>query len=390
VETIEKILTSKVSEILPEKKGLRELMERKKIRLYLGIDPTGTKLHLGHTIPLRKLQEFADLGHEAILIIGTGTVLAGDPSQRKETRSTITAREIENNIASWKKQAGKILDFNKIQIKYNGEWLLKLSIKDIINIAAKVSATQLFKREMFQERIKKGDTVWFHETLYPLLQGYDSVAMDVDLEIGGTDQKFNMLIGRDLQKKINNKEKYVLTTPLILGTDGQPMSKSSNNCIWLDDLPKEMYGKIMSIADAQIAQYWSNLTELDLVKLTALKPFDAKKALAKEIVRMYHGESEAEKAEKEFQSVVQEKQTPKVLPTVPFTSGVTVATMLVNTNLAGSMSEAKRLVNQGAVSGTVSINDLSFEKITDPNKKPSDNFILKKGNREFIKIEIKK
>ncbi|MCG2692026.1 tyrosine--tRNA ligase, partial [Microgenomates group bacterium] len=221
--TIDEVLTRGVEQILPSKEGLKKLMQTKKIRLYLGIDPTAKGLHLGHTVPLRKLQQFADLGHEVILLFGTGTVLVGDPSGRDKGRKLITQKEIEENIKTWKKQVSPILNFKKIKLKQNGDWLLKLSLKELIQIASKISAIQLFKREMFQRRLKLGDTVWYHETLYPLLQGYDSVVMDVDLEIGGTDQTFNMLIGRELQQKINHKEKYVLAGKMIMGTDGQPM-----------------------------------------------------------------------------------------------------------------------------------------------------------------------
>src|SRR3990167_7788256 len=225
---IDQILNRSVKQILPNKEGLEKLMDSKKIRVYLGVDPTGPKLHLGHSIPRKK-------------IAGT---------------------EIDENIKTWKSQAEKIINFDKVKIKYNGDWLLKLNYADIINIASNISSTQLYKREMFQERTKRGQTVWTHETLYPLFQGYDSVAMDVDLEIGGTDQTFNMLIGREPQKKMNKREKFVLITPLISGTDGKPMSKSSGNCIWLDDSASEMFGKIMSMADIQIEEYWQMLTDL--------------------------------------------------------------------------------------------------------------------------------
>ena len=202
------VLSRQVAEILPNKKGLEALMKKKKIRLYLGIDPTGSQLHLGHTIGLRKLQQFADLGHVAILVIGTGTVLAGDPSQRDSARPRITEKEIAQNIKTWKQQAGKIITFSKVKVVQNGDWLKKLRLPDILDIASHMSATRLLQRDMFQRRLKRGDTVWTHEMLYPLLQGYDSVALDVDLEIGGTDQVFNMLVGRELQKKMNNHEKH--------------------------------------------------------------------------------------------------------------------------------------------------------------------------------------
>ena len=249
---IKEVLSRNVAEVLPSKSGLEHLMKKKRIRLYLGVDPTGTRLHLGHTITLRKLQEFADLGHEAILVIGTGTVLAGDPSQRGKARERISEREIKENIKTWKSQVRKIINLSKVKIKYNGDWLLKLGLREIIDIASNLSAIKLFQREMFQERIKKGDTVWLHETLYPLLQGYDSVALDTDLEIGGTDQVFNMLVGRELQRKMRNREKFVLTCPMLLGIDGKQMSKSSGNCVWLEDSPDQMFGKIMSAPDSLI------------------------------------------------------------------------------------------------------------------------------------------
>src|SRR3990170_9086354 len=245
METIEDLLSRGVEKIYPNREALEKLLKQRKIRLYLGIDPTGSRLHLGHAILLRKLQKFAELGHEAILLIGTGTVLVGDPSQRSGARERVDEGEIQRNISTWRKQAEKILDFSKVRIKQNGDWLLKLTMKDLIAIASNISAVQLFKRDMFQERLKRGDTVWAHETLYPLLQGYDSVALDVDLEIGGTDQEFNMLIGRELQHKMKGRDKFVLTVPMILGTDGGQMSKTTGNCIWLDDTPEDMFGKIM-------------------------------------------------------------------------------------------------------------------------------------------------
>ncbi|OGC67471.1 tyrosine--tRNA ligase, partial [candidate division WWE3 bacterium RIFCSPLOWO2_02_FULL_53_10] len=213
-------------------------------------------------IGLRKLMDFANLGHEVIFLFGTGTVLVGDPSLRDSGRKGITQEEIEKNIKDWKRQAAPLVDFEKVAIKQNGDWLVPLTLKDIIKIASNISALQLFKRDMFQRRLRRGDTVWYHETMYPLLQGYDSVVMDVDLEVGGTDQEFNMLIGRDLQRKMNNKEKYVLCTPMILGTDGKQMSKSSGNCVWLDDSPQDMFGKIMSMPDNQTVPYLTLVTNL--------------------------------------------------------------------------------------------------------------------------------
>src|SRR3989344_5214264 len=291
--TTEEILTRRTANVLPDKEGLTKLMSGKKIRVYQGFDPTGPSLHLGHSIGIRKLMDFANAGHEVIVLFGTGTVLAGDPSQRDKARRKIDPEQIEKNISTWKEQVKSLIDFDKVQIKYNGEWLLKLNLADIVNIASNISATQLFKRDMFQRRIEREDTVWTHELLYPLLQGYDSVAMDVDLEVGGTDQEFNMLIGRELQRKMNNREKFVLTVPMINGTDGKPMSKTSGNCVWLNDTPEDMYGKLMSIPDDQIPSYADLLTNIS--HLTH-DPLADKKSVALDIVTQFHGTSAAKKA----------------------------------------------------------------------------------------------
>ena len=379
MDKVNKVLTRAVEEILPSREGLTKMMQSKKIRVYLGVDPTG-RLHLGHTIPIRKLQEFADLGHEAILLIGTATVLAGDPSQRAQARTGITQEEIDENIKTWRQQAAKVINFNKVQIKQNGDWLLKLGLREILDIASKISATQLFKRDMFQERIRRGDTVWTHEMLYPLLQGYDSVVMDVDLEIGGTDQTFNMLIGRELQKKMNNREKYVLTTPLISGTDGKPMSKSSGNCIWLNDSPEDVYGKVMSTADTQIAEYWTTLTNLDPKRLTSLKPLEAKKELASEIVKLYHAQEAAQKAQREFESVHQKGQLPEDLETIKVASSrVNLVDFLTKNNLAKSKSDAKRLLKQDAI-------EIDGETASEAQVEIKDGQVIKIGKRKFVKV----
>lgn len=380
MSNIDEILTKNVVQILPDKEALAKLMTAKKIRVYLGVDPTGPRLHLGHTIPMRKLQEFADLGHEAILVFGTGTVLVGDPSQRAQTRKKITKEEIAENIKTWKQQAEKIIDFGKVQTKQNGDWLLKLTVPEIISIASNISSVQLFKRDMFQERVKRGDTVWTHEALYPLFQGYDSVVLDVDLEIGGTDQTFNMLIGRELQKKMADREKFVLTTPLISGVDGQPMSKSSGNCVWLDDTDDEMYGKIMSIADSQIKEYINSLTSLEGKKLEKLKPIDAKKRLAFEIVKIYHGEKEAQEAQSEFERVFQKRQKPQDTKVVKVAkSKWKVVDFLVENNLAASKSAAKRLLDQDAI-------EIDGETIKENEAEFSGGEIIKIGKKTFAKI----
>lgn len=392
IKKIDEVLTRRVEQVLPTKAGLKQVMKKKRIRLYLGIDPTGTQLHLGHSIALRKLQEFADLGHEAILVVGTGTVLTGDPSARDKARPRITEKEIKKNIATWKKQAKKILNFSKVKIKYNGDWLLKLGLREIIEIASQISAIRLFKRDMFQGRLKRGDTVWAHETLYPLLQGYDSVAMDVDLEIGGTDQTFNMLIGRELQRKMRGREKFVLTVPMVLGIDGKQMSKTSGNCVWLTDTPTEMFGKIMSIPDQLIIPYFDLLANLpfSLVKkqkrelrLKKIRPMELKEKLAFEIVKMYHSGKTAQRAAREFTRIFKERKFPtKILEITIRNKKLNILDLLVKTKLAPSKSGAKRLVIQKGVKINGVLQE-DWKKVIEIKK----GQILQVGKRKFVKLK---
>lgn len=394
MDKIDEVLTRRVAKIYPNKKALeRVLRSGKKIRLYLGIDPTSVNLHLGHLIPLKVLEAFANLGHEAIFLFGTGTVLVGDPSEREAGRRLITEKEVQKNIATWKKQISPVINLKKMKFKYNGDWLTKLTLKEIITIASKVSAVQLFKRESFTRRIKKGDAVWYHETMYPLLQGYDSVAMDVDLEIGGTDQTFNMLIGRELQRKINDKEKFVLTVEMLYGTDGKTMSKTSGNTINLLDRPKDKFGKAMSIIDEMITHYFEFVTEVPTamindykrgLKSGELHPMELKKKLAFEIVKSYHSEKEAQKAKEEFERVFQKRKRPQKIPffkTKRREWGI--IDLLVETQLAPSRSEAKRLIKQGAVK----VNEARIKSI-ELRIKVKNGAVVRVGKRKFIKISL--
>jgi len=394
MDKIDELLTRRVEKVYPSKKALeKKLRSGKKIKLYLGIDPTATKLHLGHTVPLRTLQAFADLGHQTILLFGTGTVLVGDPSERAEGRKLITEKEIEKNIKTWKKQVEPIIDFKKVKIEYNGKWLTKLKLKDLIKIGSKISAFQLFKRDNFQKRITQGDTVYYHETMYPLLQGYDSVAMNVDLEIGGTDQTFNMLIGRELQKKFNNKEKYVMTLKMIVGTDGKKMSKSSGNCIWLTDKAKDIYGKVMSISDDLIADYFEFFTSLPMEKIKKIKkevekrknnPMKYKKQLAWQIVSLLQGEKAADQSQAYFRRVVQQGKLPEKIPSFPLRklsiNPIKLVDLLIEINLTKSKSAGKRLIKQGAVT-------INNQKISGYKKiKISKGDIIKAGKKKVVKI----
>ena len=379
------VLNRRVAKILPSKEGLEKLIDGKKIRLYQGFDPTFKDLHLGHTIGFRKLMDFARAGHEVIFLFGTGTVLAGDPSERDTGRKLITQEEIDENIKSWKEQVSKIVDFDLVTIRQNGDWLTKLTLKDIIKIGSNISATQLFKRENFTRRIAKGDVVWYHETMYPLLQGYDSVVMDVDLEIGGTDQEFNMLIGRELQKKMNNREKFVLTTPMINGVDGKKMSKSIGNCIWLTDKPEVIYGKIMSMSDDMITTYYEPVTDISMDEIQALdpnKPIENKKRLAFDIVRQLHGEIGAKTGETYYDTVVQPKVAPSDLPVVIVKAGTPILDVLKLAELGVSNSDIKRTLEQGGV-------EIDGKKIIDSTEMLTltDGTIIKFGKRTFRKVK---
>ena len=385
MKTNNDLLTRRVAKILPSKEGLEKLLAGKKIRLYQGFDPTFKDLHLGHTIGFRKLMDFARAGHEVIFLFGTGTVLAGDPSERDTGRKLITQEEIDENIKSWKEQVSKIVDFDLVTIRQNGDWLTKLTLKDIIKIGSNISATQLFKRENFTRRIAKGDVVWYHETMYPLLQGYDSVVMDVDLEIGGTDQEFNMLIGRELQKKMNNREKFVLTTPMINGVDGKKMSKSIGNCIWLTDKPEVIYGKIMSMSDDMITTYYELVTDISMDEIQALdpnKPIENKKRLAFDIVRQLHGEIGAKTGETYYDTVVQPKVAPSDLPVVIVKAGTPILDVLKLAELGVSNSDIKRTLEQGGV-------EIDGKKIIDSTEMLTltDGTIIKFGKRTFRKVK---
>jgi tyrosyl-tRNA synthetase len=383
---INNILTRGVAEVLPKPEKLAKLMSERKIRVYLGIDPTGSLLTLGHAVVLKKLQEFAELGHEVILLIGNGTVRIGDPTGKDTTRPVLTDKEIRENFKNWKEQASKVLDFSKITIKYNGDWLDKLSLTDIIKLMATVTVPQLMERDMFQERLKKGGTVHGHEILYPLLQGYDSVAMEVDLEIGGTDQTFNMLMGRELLRKYKNKEKFILSTPIINGTDGRKMSKSYGNFVALNAKPNEMFGKLMSVKDEEMEQYFEIFTDLEsreFLEMIKNSPRDAKVLLAKTIVSWLHTPEDAEKAYQDFQTKFVKKEIPDEMPEFKISREIGILDLISKTcNFAKSNGEARRLIVQGAVS-------LDGEKVSDPNfivQIPAKKSVLKVGKRKFARI----
>lgn len=357
-EAIQKVLNRGVENILPKKDSLAKLMSEKVITLYLGIDPTGSELHLGHSVPLRKLQDFAELGHKVILLVGNGTVKIGDPTGRDQSRPMLSDAEITANFANWQRQASKILDFSMIEIRYNADWLDKLTYSDLLRLMAKSTVQQLLERDMFQDRLSKNLPIHAHEIIYPLLQGYDSVVMDVDLEIGGNDQTFNMMMGRQLQNIYNHKDKWVLTTPLIEGTDGRKMSKSYKNYIALEDEAVDVYGKIMSIKDNLIMKYFEVLTRVDINKIEAMKkaldqgenPMQFKKQLAWQITSDLHGKQSAQKASKHFEQSIQNNAIPdleqfaELILEIEEQDGVQRSKNNIFSN-----SQLARLLEQGAV-----------------------------------------
>jgi tyrosyl-tRNA synthetase len=396
-QKIEQILTRGVANVLPDKKGLAKLMQQRQIKLYLGIDPTGAVLHLGHAVVLRKLQQFAALGHQVILLIGNGTVKIGDPTGKDESRPMLTDQEIEANFQNWKQQASKVLNFDQIEIRRNGDWLEALNYSDLIKLMTKTTVQQLMERDMFQKRLKEGRPIHGHEIIYPLIQGYDSVAMNVDLEIGGTDQTFNMMMGRTLQKIYNDHEKWVLTTPLIEGTDGRKMSKSYHNYVALTEEPKEMFGKLMSIKDELITRYFTVLTDVDQDEIKAIEqqieqgtnPMQFKKKLALTITSQLHDESAAKQAQKHFEQTVQSDQLPADIPEIELGQGskpslkIQLLKVMKRCQPKQSNSQLKRLAQQGAVRFMP-----QDKKLTNPYQeiKIDKGQVLRIGKRKYYKL----
>ena len=320
----ETLLERNIDSVYPSKDALeKKLLAKTKLKIYLGIDPTSPEIHIGNAIALWKLKEFQDVGHSVILLIGDFTGRIGDPSDKSALRKKLGKKEVLENAKEYKKQASKIINFsgnNPAKLEFNSKWLSKLNLEDILELTANFTVQQMIERDMFQKRLADKKPIRIHEFLYPLLQGYDSVAMDVDVEVGGTDQTFNMLVGRDLMKIMKNKEKIVLTLPLLEGTDGRKMSKSYGNTITLNDSPNDMYGKVMSVNDELITKYFelcTNLPAKNIEKTSAefknksSNPMVLKKKLAFEITKTYHGEREAKEAETEFINVFQKGERTK-------------------------------------------------------------------------------
>ena len=390
-QRIDEFLNRSVEEILPEKEALkRKLMSGEQLRIYNGIDPTSPSIHIGNAIILWKLQRLVELGHQVIFLIGSFTAMIGDPSDKKSARQMLTKEQVEENFKEYKAIAGKILDFDQVELVYNGDWLADMELARFMEILSKVTHQQVIERDLFQKRIGEGKEVWMHELMYPMLQGYDSVELDVDLEIGGTDQFFNMMMGRRLQKAFGKREKSVLTVPLIPGTDGRKMSKSYGNTVDLTDEPNDMYGKLMSISDDLIPLYLETCTPVPMERVAEVKealmgdtnPMELKKELAREVVTLYHNTNAAQEAEAAFQRVVQEGNVPADIPVHTVSdSTMRLLDLTVLADADMSTSEAKRLIQQGAVS-------VNGEKKTDASEEISleNETTMQVGKRNYYKI----
>lgn len=387
------LLTRNIAEILPSKKSLEERIKKGPIKIYHGIDPSASVIHLGHAVVLWKLREFQDGGHKVILLIGDFTGMIGDPTNREAARKKLTREQVLENAKSYKQQIGKILRFsgqNPAQIQFNSEWLEKLSFGEVIELASLLTDQQMHERDFFQRRIKENKPIYLHEFLYPLMQGYDSVALGVDAEIGGSDQTFNMLVGRTLMKALRKKEKFVVTVPLIEGLDGRKMSKTFDNYVGITDPANEMFGKLMSLHDSFIFKYFNLTTSLPESEIQSIEKsvqsnempiVDAKKRLAWEVVNLYHGKKEADNARGEFERVFQRKKAPtNVFKLYVSHPKIDLTNILIEAKIAKSRGEVKRLLSQGAIEIDGKVTKQSI--FTIKNK----SALLKIGKYRFLKI----
>ena len=398
VEEQMEIIRRGAEEIIPEeelvKKIERSIREDKPLIVKEGFDPTAPDLHLGHMVSIRKLKQFQDLGHTVVFLIGDFTGMIGDPSGKNEMRRRMTREEVLQNAETYKQQIFKVLDPEKTVIDFNSRWLSKLTFEDVLVLTSKYTVARMLERDDFQKRYREGRPISIMEFLYPLAQAYDSVALKADVELGGTDQKFNLLVGRDIMREYGLEPQVILTLPLLVGLDGvEKMSKSLGNYIGIQDPPNEMYGKTMSIPDHLIYTYFELATDVPSSELANIKkqledpqvnPRDLKARLAFEIVRLYHGEQAARRAEEEFNRVFRQKELPEEMPEYvydPSEGKVWIVRLLSSAGLAPSNAEARRLIKQGAVS-------IDGQKISDPDLEfvPENNSVIKVGKRRFLRI----
>ncbi len=383
------ILTRGVENIIPSRAKLESLLNSgKKLNIYIGIDPTATRIHIGHAVPLRKLNELADMGHHVKFLIGDFTALIGDTSDKDTERPVLTSEQIELNFKSYKKQAEKVLDFSKIEVVHNSTWLKELKFEDIVKLAQHFSAGDFTSRELIKKRLTEGKHVGLHELLYPVMQGYDSYFMDTDIQLGGTDQTFNMQAGRILQKDLRNKESFIIANGFLTGTDGRKMSKSWGNAIWLDDEPKEMYGKVMSLKDDLIINYFTLATSLSLEEISSIEsklkagenPMIFKKQLALQLVCELHSKELALEAQAFFENTVQKKEIPDEIEELQLKKDTTILEALKLANLGVSNADIKRTLEQNGV-------EVDGVKVSDPQSVVTGQ-ILKFGKRTYRKIRF--
>lgn len=389
------IIKSVTAEIISEEELLLKLKKKKRLRIKLGIDPSGPEIHLGFSVVLRKLRQFQDLGHTAVMVIGGFTGMIGDPSGVSKTRPKMSRAQISRNLTKYKEQIFRILDPARTEFTNNSKWLGALSMYDFVELASKYTVARILERDDFEQRLKQGQPVYMHEILYPLCQGYDSVAIKADVELGGTDQKFNLLVGRELMREFKMEPQVVLMLPILEGTDGiRKMSKSFNNYIGIAESPKDIFGKVMSLPDDLITKYFELTTDMFPHKIdeyrTALEeksvnPRDVKFDLAKTIVRMYYSAGQAQKAADDFEKVFSKKQLPKDIRQMTIASkSMNIVDLLVKTNLLSSRGEAKRKIKEGAIDiDGKGVKDITHTvHLTKP-------IIVRVGKHRFLKVKKK-
>jgi tyrosyl-tRNA synthetase len=358
------------------------------LRIKLGMDPTAPDLHLGHSVTLKKLRDFQRDGHTVVFLVGDFTAMIGDPTGRSETRKPLTREQISANAETYRGQVYKILDPNRTEVRFNSEWMDALGVRDLIKIAARLSVARMLERDDFEKRMAAGEPLFLHELLYPLIQGYDSVALEADVELGGTDQKFNLLVGRDLQRAMGQAPQVVMTMPLLEGLDGtRKMSKSYGNFVGLTDAPEEMYGKLMSVPDPLMVKYYELLTDLTPAELAriragAIHPMEAKKRLASRIVAEYYDAQAAGAAQRYFESKHQRREVPDNAPVFRIERDMWICELMKQIRFAPSTNEARRLIGQGAVrvDGEV-VSDVNFRIV------PGTHKVLEVGKRRVARIE---
>ncbi|MCC3144867.1 tyrosine--tRNA ligase [Halanaerobium sp. Z-7514] len=399
-----KILKRGVSDLISEEELKEKLIKAEKegrpLKVKLGLDPTAPDIHLGHTVVLRKLKQFQDLGHQVYLIIGDFTGMIGDPTGKSETRKQLTEAEVKENALTYQEQFSKVLDRDKTKLVYNSDWLSEMKFSQVLELSAQYTVARMLERDDFSKRYQAGKPIGIHEFFYPLMQGYDSVAIEADVELGGTDQRFNLLVGRNLQKEYGQDSQVIITMPLLEGLDGvNKMSKSLDNYIGVYDKPADMYGKVMSMPDELIARYYELLTDISLEKLKEIKaklarddfnPMQLKKELAAELVREYHDQAAAEYAAQEFENVFSQGNLPDDIPEVEIERSeldegeLWIVKIVAATGLVDSNSEARRMIKQGAVT----IDGQKYDKIN-LDLEVKDGMIVKIGKRRFAQIKLK-